>query len=210
MKEVKKPSAIPIYGLAAAWLLYCLIFPTYRIWHFLICAAVSVLVFFVLKKIFPGTVELVEEPVSTGDAERDALLADGKTAVSELQKIGAKVKDRTVAQKVDTIAELTAKLYDDVRKDPSDFRPVRRFTDYYRPTTEKLLRRYTELQDSEIESENICGAKKRIEDMLDSIITAYQKELNSLYENDLVDITADIQVMEQKMAAEGLTEQKEL
>lgn len=210
MKEVKIPSVVPIYGLAAVWLLYCLMFPMYRIWHFLLCAVISVLAYCILKKFFPGTVEFVEEPVTTGDQQVDALLADGKAAVRELQQIGAKVKDRTVADKVKKISDLTAKLYDDVKKDPSDFRPVRRFTDYYRPTTEKLLRRYTELQDSEIDAENISGAKHRIEEMLDSIITAYQKELNSLYENDLVDITADIQVMEKKMAAEGLTEQREL
>ncbi len=210
MKEVKKPSVIPIYGLAAVWLLYCLIFPMYRIWHFLLCAAISLLAYFILKKFFPGTAELVKEPATTGDEQIDELLASGREAVDELQQIGAKVKDPTVAEKVGKIKELTEKLYDDVRKDRSDFRPVRRFTDYYRPTTAKLLHRYTELQDSEIDGENITDAKQRIEDLLDSIITAYQKELNGLYENDLVDITADIQVMEKKMAAEGLTEQSEL
>ncbi len=210
MKEVKKPSVIPIYGLAAVWLLYCLIFPTYRLWHFLLCAVVSVLAYLVLKKFFPGAMELVEEPATTGDEQIDELLADGREAVSELQQIGTEVKDPAVAEKVGKICDLTEKLYDDVRKDPSDFRPVRRFTDYYRPTTAKLLHRYIELQDSEIGGENISDAKRRIEDMLDSIVTAYQKELNSLYENDLVDITADIQVMEKKMAAEGLTEHPEL
>lgn len=210
MKEVKKPSVIPIYGLAAVWLLYCLIFPMYRIWHFLLCAAISALAYFILRKYFPGTVELVEEPVTTGDTERDALLADGKIAVQKLDTICTKIAKRDVAAKVREIRELTQKIYDDVRKDSSDFKPARRFLDYYRPTTETLLWRYVELQNSTVDSENIESAKMRIEAMLDGIVTAYSKELNSLYENDLVDITADIQVMEKKMAAEGLTEQREL
>lgn len=210
MKEVKKPSVIPIYGIAAVWLLYCLIFPMYSIWHVVICAALSVAAFFILRKFFPGTVELVEEPVSTGDAERDALLADGKIAVRELDALSGRISKPEVAAKVCEIRELTQKLYDDVRKDPGDFKPARRFLDYYRPTTETLLTRYVELQNSTVDAQNIESAKQRIENMLDSIITAYGKELNSLYENDLVDITADIQVMEKKMAAEGLTEQKEI
>lgn len=210
MKEVKKPSVIPIYGIAAVWLLYCLIFPMYSIRHILICAALSAAAYFILRKIFPGTVELVEEPVSTGDAERDALLADGKTAVLELDALSAKIRKPEIAAKVHEIRELTQKIYDDVRKDPGDFKPARRFLDYYRPTTETLLSRYVELQNSDVNSENAESAKVRIENMLDGIITAYGKELNSLYENDLVDITADIRVMEKKMAAEGLTEQKEL
>lgn len=210
MKEVKKPSVIPIYGIAAVWLLYCLIFPMYSFWHILICAALSVGAYFLLRKIFPGTVELVEEPVSTGDAERDALLADGKVAVLELDTLCAKIGKPDVAAKVREIRELTQKIYDDVRKDANDFKAARRFLDYYRPTTQTLLSRYVELQNSTVSSENIESAKIRIENMLDGIITAYGKELNGLYENDLVDITADIQVMEKKMAAEGLTEQKEL
>lgn len=210
MKEVKKPSVIPIYGIAGVWLLYCLIFPAYRIWHFLICAAVSAAVYLLLRKLFPGTVELVEEQVSTGDSELDALLADGKTAVQELDSLSRQITEPTAAQKVRTLRDLTQSIYDDVRKDASDFRPARRFLDYYRPTTAKLLRRYVELQNSTVHTENAATAKKSIEDMLDSIVTAYRKELDSLYENDLVDLTADIQVMEKKMAAEGLTEHKEL
>ena len=210
MKEVKKPSVIPIYGIAAVWLLYCLIFPMYNIWHILICAALSVGAYFLLRKLFPGTVEWVEEPVSTGDAERDALLADGKSALQELDALSTKIAKPAVAAKVRKIRELTQKIYDDVRKDANDFKNARRFLDYYRPTTQTLLSRYVELQNSTVSSENIESAKARIEDMLDGIVTAYGKELNSLYENDLVDITADIQVMKKKMAAEGLSEQKEL
>lgn len=210
MKEIKKPSVVPIYGIAAVWVLWCLLFPMYRFWHFLLCAVMSVFVFFLLKKKFPGTIELVEEPVSTGNDDIDALLANGKIAVSTLDTLSTQIREPVTAQKVSQLRDLTQKIYDDVKKDPVDFKPARRFLDYYRPTTEKLLSRYVELQDSTIGSENISQAKSRIEGMLDSIITAYRKELDSLYENDLVDITADIQVMEKKMAAEGLTEQKEL
>ena len=38
---------------------------------------------------------------------------------------------------------------------------------------------------------------------------AFQKQLDGMFERDVVDITADIQVMEQMMAAQGLTEQND-
>ena len=50
---------------------------------------------------------------------------------------------------------------------------------------------------------------KQIENLLDKVIVAFQKQLDSLFERDVVDITADIQVMEQMMAAQGLTNQKD-
>ena len=45
--------------------------------------------------------------------------------------------------------------------------------------------------------------------MLDKVIVAFQKQLDSLFESDVVDITADIQVMEQMMASQGLTDKKD-
>ena len=55
---------------------------------------------------------------------------------------------------------------------------------------------------------NIDEGMQKIENMLENVIVAFQKQLDSLFESDVVDITADIQVMEQMMAAEGLTGEK--
>ena len=46
---------------------------------------------------------------------------------------------------------------------------------------------------------------QKIEGLLDKVIVAFQRQLDSLFETDVVDITADIRVMEQMMASEGLT-----
>ena len=39
---------------------------------------------------------------------------------------------------------------------------------------------------------------------LEKVIAAFQQQLDSLFENDVVDITAEIRVMEKMMASEGL------
>ena len=66
-----------------------------------------------------------------------------------------------------------------------------------------------QLQNVGLKGENITSAMSKIEEMLDKVIVAFQKQLDSLFERDVVDITADIRVMEQMMAAEGLTDQKD-
>ena len=76
MREVRKKSVIPVYGFAAVWAVYCLFFPLYRLWHFIILAVLSVLVGAVLSKIFPGTVEYVEEPEPEPEPEPAALAED--------------------------------------------------------------------------------------------------------------------------------------
>ena len=65
------------------------------------------------------------------------------------------------------------------------------------------------LQDVGLQGENIQTGMERIEGMLDKVIVAFQKQLDGLFARDLVDITADIRVMEQMLAQNGLTNDKD-
>ena len=69
MKQVHKASAIPLYGVAALWVIYALLLPLYRLWHFLIPVALSVVVYMVLKKRFPGK-KLYRPGAGTHDRRR--------------------------------------------------------------------------------------------------------------------------------------------
>ena len=55
-----------------------------------------------------------------------------------------------------------------------------------------------------IEGENITLAKQKITDALDKLAAGYRQQLDQLFESDVVDITADIAVMEQMLARDGL------
>ena len=75
VREVRKRSVVPIYGLAAVWLLYCLLFPLLRLSDFILLVCASTAAYIVLTLIFPGKIELVKEPekpISTGNADRQA------------------------------------------------------------------------------------------------------------------------------------------
>ena len=65
------------------------------------------------------------------------------------------------------------------------------------------------LRDVGLQGENIQTGMERIEGMLDKVIVAFQKQLDGLFARDLVDITADIRVMEQMLAQNGLTNDKD-
>ncbi|MEI3078453.1 MAG: 5-bromo-4-chloroindolyl phosphate hydrolysis family protein [Oscillospiraceae bacterium] len=97
-------------------------------------------------------------------------------------------------------------LFAYVKEHPQDMGQIRQFLNYYLPTTIKLLEQYVVLQNQGMRMGNIDEGMKKIEDMLDKVIVAFQRQLDGLsLEGAAVDITADIQVMEQMMASEGLT-----
>lgn len=59
------------------------------------------------------------------------------------------------------------------------------------------MEQYVTLQNQSLKTENITEGMQKIEDLLDKVIIAFQRQLDALFEADVVDITADIRVMEQ-------------
>lgn len=205
LREVRKKSYIPIYGVAAVCLIYCLFFPLYRLFHFIILAVLLVLSYFVLSKIFPGTVEYIEEPVTTGNPEHDALLEEGKKAVSEMKRIKESIADTAVKAKVDRLIELTDKIFEDLKEDPNDYKMIKRFSNYFLPTTIKLLNAYDRMGEINVNGENINATKQRINEILDTTVTAYEKQYDALFANQALDIETDIIVLENMLKKEGLS-----
>jgi 5-bromo-4-chloroindolyl phosphate hydrolysis protein len=145
MREIRKKSAAPIYGVAVVWLLYCLLFPLIRLLDFLLLVGISAGAFAVLSLLFPEKTELVKEPekpVSTGNTEIDMLLAEGKRAVDEMSRLRDSIKEPGVREKTNKIIEVTEKIFKDVLDDPADYKQVKHFADFYLPTTIKLLHTY--------------------------------------------------------------------
>ena len=54
MDKKRIPSAIPIYGAAAVWLVMGLILPIYRLWAIFLTLALSAVSALALNKKFPG------------------------------------------------------------------------------------------------------------------------------------------------------------
>ena len=144
-----------------------------------------------------------DEP-STGNAELDAVLKQGAASVEKIQSLNDEIPDFKLSAQIKQIEILTEKIFAYVREHPQDIGEIRQFLNYYLPTTIKLLEQYVVLQNQGMRMGNIDEGMRKIESMLDKVIVAFQRQLG-LFESSVVDITADIQVMEQMMASEGLT-----
>ena len=71
---------------------------------------------------------------------------------------------------------------------------------YYLPTTSKLLNAYRELDKQPIAGENISNTKAEIEQTVDTLNVAFEKLLDSLFEDVAWDISSDISVLETMLA----------
>ena len=75
---------------------------------------------------------------------------------------------------------------------------------YYLPTLLKLLRSYDTLEDQGIRGDHISDAMERIERLLETITLSFEKQLDQLFQDEAMDISTDIKVMESMLAMEGL------
>jgi len=209
LREIKKRSPVPVYGLAAVWLAYCLIFPLYKLWHFIILICLGAVTYVVLSYIFPGKtiqVEIPKEPpkqVKTGNEEIDAMLREGERAASEFARLRGAIPNEDVRARIDELAQVTDKIFKDLIDDPNDYKQVKRFAEYFLPTTLKLLNEYDRLGAAGIETDGIAGAKKSIEDILGSTLDVFKKQYDALFADRVLDIEAEIKVLETKIKQEG-------
>ncbi len=219
MKNKKPGVYIPIYAFALAWIACALVMPLYTLTGLIAGAAVSVAVAVAayytaaaIMKRRPAKPEPEPEPEPVKKEEPklspevQAIIDDGRRAMKEMGRLYASIREPGVRKRINELMRVSDKIVQDAVDDPSDVPQIRKFLDYYLPTTIKLLNAYDRMSDQGIEGANLTKSMQSIEDMLDTAIEAFKKQLDSLFANQALDIEADISVMNQMLAREGLSD----
>ena len=235
MAKFKKRPVAPIYAIALVWIIFSLVHPLYRVSDYVSVILLSAVVFIVAKGIFP-TVEYElpdpqpqedqkeeaeqpqetageetppkeEAPPSTGDPKIDALIQEKDRALSEMRRLNDAIEDEVISHRIDQLEDTTSKIIDQVVANPAKLPQIRKFMNYYLPTTLKILNAYDRMGAAGVSGENIDGTMQKIETMMDTIVMAFHKQLDSLFRDEAMDIASDITVMENLLAQEGLSGQ---
>jgi 5-bromo-4-chloroindolyl phosphate hydrolysis protein len=131
---------------------------------------------------------------------------EGRQLIMEIRDANIAIPGEEISRKLDRLEEVTGKIFDYVETHPEKFPEIRKFTEYFLPTTLKLLDAYRKFDHQPVQGENISNAKKEIEDTMDTINLAFENLLDSLFEDVAMDVSTDISVLETMFAQEGLTE----
>lgn len=147
-----------------------------------------------------------QAPISFGNPELDEAIREGRVYIQEIRRANDAIPEEIISRKMDQLENVTAKIFAIVEKKPEKLPEIRRFMNYYLPTTLKLLNAYQEFDSQPIQTQKILSAKERISQTLDTINQAFGSLLESLYEEDILDISSDISVLENMFVQEGLTQ----
>jgi len=78
------------------------------------------------------------------------------------------------------------------------------FADYYFPAIKKILDTYRQIENQNINVGSALETKQKIADSMPFIKKAFEKELEYIYMNKMLDVTTDIDVLESMFAKDGL------
>lgn len=145
----------------------------------------------------PAPAPIQEEPAPEKDQYQKIL--------DELRSVNDAIPDEEMSDKISRLEAVSAKIFEQAKSDPDKLPRMRKFLDYYLPTSLKLLQTYAELEAQGVEGENITESKRRIEQTMDTLVHAFETQLDKLFQEDALDVSADIDVMENMLRADGLT-----
>lgn len=147
------------------------------------------------------------EPVQEEPPENESTAA---ATIRHIQEVNRAIANPELSEKIYRIEELTAKIFRLLEERPEKASELRSFMNYYLPQTLKILENYAQLEAQGVEGENIAEAKQKIEATMDKVVDGYEAQLDKLFADDVLDISADLKVMETMLETDGLTVDNEL
>lgn len=211
VKVIKSP--IPFYasGISALFMSLVVLWTPLdglAISTYLLMIGIACLVYAISSKIFKPEEIVTYETFTTQDELADQFIAEGEKFISQLNSLAEKIEKAEVKPQITRVIKALEGLIDIIAKQPSKARKLRKFYSYYLPTLTKVLQSYEQMEDAEVKGENLQASLTKIEEILQTVANAFEKQLDIMYRDDKVELTAEGQVLETLLSQQGLTEEK--
>lgn len=200
---------VALIAAAAAIVLYSLIFKLFRWQHYLIAAAVALLVgrvAFIMAQGLDTTREApAQQPIpQTGDSAVDSLVEKGQEMLAQIRRENDLIPDAHLSERMAQLDDVADRIFRTVAEKPQKAPQIRRFMDYYLPTTLKMLAGYRKMDERQLSGGEAEKTRAQIQEAMDMVVGAFEKQLNTLYQDDMMDISTDIDVLETLLRQDGL------
>lgn len=151
--RTRKPSVLPYYAAALAFVVLCAVLPVYRLWALLAALGAAVLAFAGAKKICPPRVVETEVPFHTGVDDVDAMLTEMQQQLDTLHALNEALPDPQLSAAMARMEKAGRSIVETVEATPAKAKQVRRFANYYLPDAVNVLQQYAKL------AKQGCGAR---------------------------------------------------
>ena len=142
----------------------------------------------------------------TGDKIADQVITTGQDMLATIKKENAAIPDQELTEQMNNLSVKCEQIFRTVSESPSKAPQVRKFMNYYLPTTLKMLANYRTMQQRGVSYGEMKEARETTVHGMNLILTACQKQIDNLHRENMLDISTDIDVLEQMLKRDGYTE----
>ncbi len=155
---------------------------------------------------FKGSKEDAETAARNGrpilNADEAQALAAARHQVTEIRMLNTKIDDLEIRRRSNEVCDIMDKLLAAMKTDPKKIEDGQMFLQYYLPTQKEILTKYEQIEESGIEAKYQLAGK--VLTHLADIKKATEKQLGNVFDNDVFDVDAEIEMMKESMKQDGL------
>ena len=139
------------------------------------------------------------------DPQVQEVLDRGNAFIVQIRNCNNAIPGEGVSAKIDRMELIVRKIFERAQAHPEIVPDLKKLMNYYLPMTIKLLNAYADMDAQAVQGETIAASKREIEDTLDTLNLAFEKLLDSVFQDTAMDVSSDISVLQTLLAQEGLT-----
>lgn len=142
----------------------------------------------------------------TGDKAADQVIITGQDMLATIRKENEAIPDQELSGLMDNLSTKCEQIFRTVSETPSKAPQVRKFMNYYLPTTLKMLANYRTMQQRGVSYGEMQDARQTTVRGMNLVLKACQKLIDNLHRDNMLDISTDIDVLEQMLKRDGFTD----
>ena len=135
-------------------------------------------------------------------------LESAKNESKDIYNMRNKIEDEDLKKHIINISTSANKIISTIEKEPKKLRKIANIFDYYLPVTLSIIKRYDEIENQNLSSQEMKEFISSTKLMLKSADEAFNKILERLYQNDMINIDADMKVFNSMLKADGYDDEE--
>ena len=134
------------------------------------------------------------------------ILTEGENYVKKIRALNDEILGEDISKQLDQMEIIIASIFEVVKRKAEKRTELRKLMQYYLPMTIKVVTSYRDFENETVHSEQLEEGKREIKDTLDKVIEAFVALREKLFQEDVLDVSTDLDVLEAMMSQEGLIE----
>ena len=174
-------------------------------WPLLLCATLAVGLYLALDLLLRprrriGGIDVEE---LKGGEELRQLLDEAREDLDTIRSAAAEIQELAVRRDAETLCQTGTRMISYLEEHPEKIPLARRFFTYYLDTAAALLSRCRELQKTGLRTPEVTEILERTAKALPVLLDAFERQFAHLMEGELLDLEADIALLESTLKMEG-------